>query len=119
MDGRLGSPPTPGPGSGLVLDANVLIDYCQCDLTVLSLASKRVGKVHVPSPVLDEVHELDEDECVRLGLAVVEPELDEGLIAAQRRCGLSFQDSPLPDPGEEAWLDLCYQRWETAQGVRK
>jgi len=90
MDGGLGSSPTPAPG--LVLDANVLIDYCQCDRTILSLVSKHVGKVHVPSLVLDEVHELDEDECVRLGLVVVEPELDEVMTTAQRRCGLSFED---------------------------
>ena len=37
----------------LLVDANVLIDYLASDLSVLTLASRSLGDVHVLSTVLD------------------------------------------------------------------
>lgn len=76
----------------LVLDANVLIDYCAADRNVLTLASRHVGPIHVPSVLLDEVDGLDESECERLGLLVVEPEGALLVAAGRRRPGLSYYD---------------------------
>jgi predicted nucleic acid-binding protein len=76
----------------LVLDANVLIDYCGADRNVLTLASRHVGPIHVPSVLLDEVDGLDESECERLGLRVVEPEGALLVAAGRRRPGLSYYD---------------------------
>jgi len=76
----------------LVLDANVLIDYCAADRSVLTLAARHVGPIHVPSVLLDEVDNLDENECERLGLVVVEQESSLLVAAGRRRPGLSYYD---------------------------
>lgn len=75
------------------MDANVLIDLCEADRSVVRLLSDRVGKVHVPLPVLrDEVDPVDEAECADLGIVPVEPPLSMAVEAAKRRAGLSFHD---------------------------
>jgi predicted nucleic acid-binding protein len=80
------------PSDLLVLDANVLIDYSAADKAVLSLASRHVGAIHVPSVLLEEVDGLDESECARLGLVVIEPETSLLVAAGRRRPGLSYYD---------------------------
>lgn len=82
----------PLPQGYLLVDANVLIDYLAADLSVLALASRHLGDVHVLSTVLDEVEGLDESDCERLGLKVVEPELEQLTEAAEKRSSLSAQD---------------------------
>jgi rRNA-processing protein FCF1 len=75
------------------MDANVLIDLCEADRTVIRLISEHVGQVHVPLPVLrEEVDQIDEAECTDLGIVVVEPPLQTAIDAATRRAGLSFHD---------------------------
>jgi hypothetical protein len=69
-----------------------LIDFCRVDKTILSVVSQHVGKIHVPSPVLEEVGQIAEDEALDLGLVVVEPELEQAVAAGARRGGLSFED---------------------------
>lgn len=77
----------------LIVDANVLIDFCEADRTVLRLISRHVGKVHVPLPVLrEEVEQLDDSECAELGIILVEPSLELVAVVATRRAGLSFYD---------------------------
>lgn len=78
--------------AGLVTDANVLIDYASTDESVLTLASRHLGAVIVPSPVLAEVDALDVMACDRLELRVVEPTLDQLLEAGAQRGRLSFED---------------------------
>jgi hypothetical protein len=46
----------------------------------------------VPSVILDEVDGLDESECARLGLVVVEPDGALLIAAGRRRPGLSYYD---------------------------
>jgi len=79
-------------GALFVLDANVLIDYCAADRSVLTLASRHIGPIHVPSILLDEVDGLDESECERLRLVVIEPETSLLVTAGRRRPGLSYYD---------------------------
>jgi len=74
----------------LVVDANVLIDFCKTQSSLLTLVSRHVGTIHVASPVLDEVHELDAKRAHELGLVIVTPEL-----AMVRNAALSAKRSPL------------------------
>lgn len=76
----------------LILDANVLIDYCAAEPTILTLISRHIGQVHVPKELLEEVRALDESECERLDLRVFEPELEMLAAAGKRRPGLSYYD---------------------------
>lgn len=77
---------------GLVADANVLIDYYGSDKSVLRLISRRLARIHIPTPVLEEVHGLTEKEAVDLAMEVVEPTLAQAVEAQARRGALSFQD---------------------------
>jgi len=84
--------PTGDCHRGLVLDANVLIDYRDADLGILSLVATHVAPVCVPGPILTEVPGLDEATCRDLGIEPYEPTLAE-LVEAGRRIGsLSFAD---------------------------
>ncbi len=74
----------------LVVDANVLIDFCKTQPALLTLVSRHVGAVHVASPVLDEVRELDAESAHALGLIIVTPDL-----AMVRNAALAAQRSPL------------------------
>lgn len=76
----------------LIADANVLIDYMGSDPTVLSLLVGLAGELFVPAQVLQNVDGLDECECDRLGLTVVDPTLEQLLEAEERRGGLALDD---------------------------
>jgi hypothetical protein len=77
----------------LIMDANVLIDLCEADRTVIRLISDHVGRIHVPLPVLrEEVDQIDEAEYAKLGIVPVEPPFQTAVNAAARRAGLSFHD---------------------------
>lgn len=78
--------------AGLVIDANVLIDYAATDESVLALAARHLGRLIVPLPVPDEVEQLDAVACERLGIEVVEPTLEQLLEAGAERGRLSFED---------------------------
>jgi hypothetical protein len=53
----------------LILDANVLIDYCKSDRTIIKSICGHVGQVYLAMPVLSELSEIDEDDCLTLKLA--------------------------------------------------
>jgi predicted nucleic acid-binding protein len=76
----------------LILDANILVDYAHCDDSIIALISAHVGTIHVAAPVLGEVKEIAEADCARLGITLVEPDVDQLLTAAQGRGRLSMQD---------------------------
>lgn len=78
--------------AGLVTDANALIDYASTDDAVLALASRHLGPVIIPAPVLDEVELLDVADCERLGMRVIDPTLEQLLEAGSQRGSLSFED---------------------------
>jgi predicted nucleic acid-binding protein len=80
------------PPGLLILDANVRIDYCAADSTILTLISRHLGQVHVPVELLEEVKALDASECDRLGLHVIEPENAMLAAAGKHRPGLSYYD---------------------------
>jgi predicted nucleic acid-binding protein len=78
----------------LIIDANVLIDFCKTDANVLRLVTGHVGKVHVAEPVLAEVKQLDRVTAEGHGLHVVQAELPllKEAAAAAVRSPLRFQD---------------------------
>jgi predicted nucleic acid-binding protein len=83
----------PGPPPRLlILDACVLIDFCDADPSVLRVVSRAVGAIHVATPVLAEVEQLDESTAESLGLRVVEPPLSMFAAAARKRGRLSPRD---------------------------
>jgi len=84
---------TAGTKIAFVVDANVLIDYANADLTVLSILSREIGPVFVPDAVLDKVDQLDRNDCDQLAIRVAEPSLEQLLDAGQRRGRLAFDDS--------------------------
>jgi hypothetical protein len=76
----------------LLVDACVLIDFAKTDPTIITLVSRYIGEVHVATPVLAEVHDLDAAMVASLGIKLVEPELAVVLEAAAARGRLSFPD---------------------------
>ncbi len=77
----------------MIMDACVLIDFIKADRSILELVVKHVGPLHVASPVVDEVNEIeDENELVELGLVIVEPEIEDAYAAASQAGPISFQD---------------------------
>jgi len=80
-------------GAGFLLDASVLIDYAEADLSILELVARHVAPVHIALPLLDEVAQVSRTDCERLGILVAEPTLEQLMTAAAARGGpLSFQD---------------------------
>lgn len=77
----------------LILDANTLIDFCECDRTIIKLICTQVGQIHLATPVLSEIKGINEDECIELGIKLVEPGLEQLMQAAEKRSTLSFQDN--------------------------
>ncbi len=80
----------------LLSDANVLIDYRDSDLSILTLVVQHVAPVHVLRDVVDEVGDVSLVRCRELGLTVIEVEPEELLKIAglprrlSRRDRLSF-----------------------------
>lgn len=76
----------------LILDANILIDFFKCDRTIIKLICTYVGQIYLATPILNEVKEISESDCIELGIILVEPELEQVMVAVERRGPLSFQD---------------------------
>ncbi len=82
--------------SGIVSDANILIDYLSTEPNILDLISKNVQKLYVPVPILREVKQLNQDYAKKLGLEIIEPTLAQYNLAVkikQANPALSNQDS--------------------------
>jgi len=71
----------------LLSDANVLIDYRDSDLSILTLVVQHVAPVHVLRDILDEVDGMSLSRCRETGLTVVdvEPEVLLTITALPRR----------------------------------
>jgi predicted nucleic acid-binding protein len=77
----------------MIMDACVLIDFIKAERAVLELVVKYIGPLHVTSPVVNEVNEIDdENELVALGLIIIEPEIEDAYAAGGRSGPLSFED---------------------------
>lgn len=77
----------------MILDACVLIDFLKAERSVLELIVKHVGQLYITSPVVDEIHEIDdENELAALGMIIVEPEIEDAYAAGGYSGPLSFED---------------------------
>jgi hypothetical protein len=79
----------------MTMDACVLIDFVKAGRHVLELVVKHVGPLCVIGPVVDEVNDIDiddDDELVELGVAIIEPEIEDAFAAAGQSGSTSFQD---------------------------
>ncbi|MFH7321414.1 hypothetical protein ACHHRT_12510 [Desulfurivibrio sp. D14AmB] len=77
----------------MIMDACVLIDFIKTERAVLELVVKHVGHLHVTSPIVDEINEIDnENELVELGLIITEPEIEDAYAAGSQTGPLSFED---------------------------
>ena len=76
----------------LLADADVLIDYRESELTILSLVVQHVGRMAVLPSVLEEVRGVTAAQCARLGIEVIEVSTDRMLQAAQVESSVSFND---------------------------
>lgn len=77
----------------LILDANVLIDFLNSDKSVIKLICTYVGQIFLATPVLDEIDALCENDCLELGIKLIEPEVEHLLLASAPNGPLSFQDN--------------------------
>ena len=74
-------------------DSSVLIDYSISDRSILALAVRHLGRIVVPDLILDEVDQLDQDDCAELGLVIQETDMEMTMAAnANPLRGLSLQD---------------------------
>lgn len=82
--------------SGIISDANVLIDYAKSAPDLLKLITEHIQKIHVPLPVLKEVDQLSVEDVQRLGIEIVEPTLPQLFEVSSIRAekpSLSSQDA--------------------------
>ena len=77
----------------LILDANILIDLYECDQTIIKLICNYVGQIYLATPVLYEITGLNESDCIELGITLIEPGLEQVLLASEMNGPLSFQDN--------------------------
>lgn len=82
----------PAKPTGLLADANVLIDYAAAGLSMLGVLCRHLAPIHVPSPVLDEVRQLSPSDLEQVGCAITEPTLAQASEAAAGAGTISFPD---------------------------
>lgn len=75
-----------------LIDADVLIDYCKSDLSVLSLFSIKIGTLNILTTTLNEVKQLDEIICNKLDLSLIEPSEDHLDQAIKNQVDVSLED---------------------------
>jgi rRNA-processing protein FCF1 len=79
----------------ILCDANVLIDYFLAGKWIFKLVARHVGPVHVLSPILDEVDQIDIKEADRIELTVIEPDDSHIIRSGQQGGPLSRVDKLL------------------------
>lgn len=83
---------TDGSSPGLLLDANVLIDYEGAALDILGLTAKHLGSTAVATGVFAEVHPLEPEDLAGLGIHILHPTPDQDRRARRLPSGTSFND---------------------------
>lgn len=76
----------------LIVDANVLIDYADTDLSVLALYSTHIAPIRVPLAVADEVDSLGRADYENHHLGLIEETLEIARTASGGGGGLSYPD---------------------------
>jgi len=77
----------------MLLDADVLIDYVKVDIRRLVSIISGIGRLFVIQPVAEEVKDVEnEAELIDAGLTILDPAIEDLLMADHRSPGVSFQD---------------------------
>jgi len=77
----------------MIMDASVLIDFVKADRSILKFITKYVGPLYAIGPVADEVKDVNNpNELIELGVTIIEPHIDDALIAASLSGPTSFED---------------------------
>ena len=76
----------------VVCDANILIDYCQTDISILKLAAERCYDICIPSSVFHEVRQLTHEMLGELNLRKVDESFEQIMEAQNNRSALSVAD---------------------------
>lgn len=77
----------------LLLDACVLIDFFKSDKFVLESIVRYISPIKIISPIIDEINDIDsEDDLLELGIKIIEPEFEDGIISHSLPNTLSFVD---------------------------
>ncbi|MBD3219386.1 MAG: hypothetical protein GF310_14025 [candidate division Zixibacteria bacterium] len=75
-----------------IIDANVLIDFCDSDLNILRLFSTEIGSVHIGRSTFDKVDQLSESKANKHDLTIIAPSLSIALEAGKKRGALAYDD---------------------------
>ena len=78
--------------NAVIIDANVLIDYCKSNKKILTLFSEKVCQIYISTIILDEVVQLSEEETEKIGLKLFMPTINQLKEALEDGGSLSFQD---------------------------
>ena len=82
------------PGTFMIMDACVLIDYMNSEPDLFKLIATYIGALYVATPILEEVDSIESfDELEELGLLPIEPEIDDVFEATSMDGKTSFQDN--------------------------
>lgn len=80
--------------SEYIIDASVLIDYCINCLSVLTLFSKEIRSIYIPTPIIyEEVSQLTTSKAKKNYLKLIEPEIEQALEAEAMKIQTSFYDN--------------------------
>lgn len=88
----MGDVADPATSPGLLLDANVVIDYRRSGPDILPLAARHLAPLAMILAVMEEVNELDRAECARLGIEVIVPTTEQSRRAEQDPSPVSIPD---------------------------
>lgn len=81
------------PEPGLLLDADVLIDYAHADDGILQLVARHLAPVRVLSTTRNEVREFRDEDYSRLGITLLIPTADQEEAAAGISSPSSLNDT--------------------------
>jgi len=81
------------PEKSFIVDANVLIDYCDSDLQMLSLFSQKIGFVYIARSTFDKVDQLNATTAKKHHLLIQVPDLETIIAAATHRGSLAPDDN--------------------------
>lgn len=78
-----------------VIDANVLIDFCNTDTSPLYLFSKYISSLIIPLQVFEEVNQLSSNKAKRLLIEIYEPTDDQ--VFESLDLHLQYKSNTIPD----------------------
>ncbi len=76
----------------VISDANIIIDYLSSNKHILSIATEKLCDIYIPTPIFNEISQIDENIAAELGLKIIEPDFKQLTESMERGGALSYQD---------------------------